>query len=213
MLEQRYIKTEIRLQKKGRTASGYAATFHTLSKRNSGLPFLENLEPGCFRTALQTGDPYVLLNHDTSAVLGRKSAGTARFEEDRNGLRYEVDLPESPLGENVRCSIERGDLDSCSWGFEMSDDPDDQSWDEGEGDDGERAIIRTLKNVRTLREISFTPFPAYPNTSASVRSLFPTGAVPYEIRSRYPNLVLPTLDQIAAVERDELLHRIKKSFV
>jgi hypothetical protein len=91
-------------------------------------------------------------------------------------------------------------------------DPDCESWEDGEDEEGERCVVRTLRKISKLHEASIVASPAYPGTSASVRSMFPNG-MPLEIRSRYPKLVLPTLEQIAAVERDELLHRIKKSFV
>jgi uncharacterized protein len=36
--------------------------------------------------------------------------------DEQRGLRFEVDLPDSPLGENVRAAVGRGDIDGASPG-------------------------------------------------------------------------------------------------
>jgi hypothetical protein len=214
MLERRYSQAEIRVSKSGRRASGYIMRWNTKSKPSSGLPFTEICAERCCTNALRTGDPVLLLDHNMGQVLGRQSAKTVRFSEDNSGLEFDCELPNSPLGDNVAESLRRGDLQSCSFGFSMNPDidPDCESWEDGEDEEGERCVVRTLRKISKLHEASIVASPAYPGTSASVRSMFPNG-MPLEIRSRYPKLVLPTLEQIAAVERDELLHRIKKSFV
>jgi phage head maturation protease len=76
--------------------SGHAAVFDSESV---DLGFTETLAPGCFANALTRAgsDPYLLLGHDTNAILARRSAGTLELREDTHGLRL---LP-TP---SVRCA-------------------------------------------------------------------------------------------------------------
>jgi hypothetical protein len=101
----------------------------------------------------------MLLNHDTSRVLGTTRAKTLRLAEDSKGLHVEADLPETTYGRDLSISMQRGDVDSMSFGFSVPKGGD--SWNE----DGSR---RTLREVR-LHEVSVVTFPAYEATSAQVR--------------------------------------------
>lgn len=183
-MEQRYNSLEIS-SANGRRMSGYAATYNTLSSPDA-LPFRERIAPGAFRSVLRNSDAVMLLNHDASAIIGRQSAGTLRLSEDSRGLHYECDLPESPLGENVRAACARGDLRECSFGFVVDNDGDEWS-DETDPVTGERYTMRTIRNFRSLSDVSLVTFPAYPGTSAGVRSFFP-GGIPAELRTRFPEM-------------------------
>jgi phage head maturation protease len=80
--------------------------------------------------------------------------------EDAHGLRVEISPPNTSWGRDAVESIKRGDVDQMSFGFDVLAD----DWDQA--DDGQ--LIRTLKKVR-LWEVSPVVFPAYPQTSVSVR--------------------------------------------
>src|SRR3954452_17343861 len=75
------------------TISGYAALFDSLSVDLGG--FREQIMKGAFARALQQCDIRALRNHSPEALLGRRSSGTLRLEEDDKGLRFEVDLPDT----------------------------------------------------------------------------------------------------------------------
>ena len=171
-IERRFIPNgaaEIRLVKKEDEPTkivGYFAKFNSLSENLGG--FSEIIEPGFFRDALKNSDTVDLLNHDSNYVLGRTSAGTLRLIEDKVGLRYECDAPDTQIIKDLVISpIERGDITGNSFGFTLNGDGD--TWEED--DDGR--VIRTLKagGCKDLFDGSQVTFPAYPDTDVALRSL------------------------------------------
>jgi HK97 family phage prohead protease len=97
------------------------------------------------------------LNHNPSEVLGRTKSGTMRLFDEQRGLRFEIDVPDSPLGENVRAAVKRGDIDGASFRFQVGE----EEWD---GD------LRTVKTVKELKDISVATFAAYPAASVELRT-------------------------------------------
>lgn len=151
-----------------RSLSGYAAVFNSRSVDLGG--FTEILAPGCFSRSLQnTPDVLMLRDHQSSLLMGRTKSGTLQLNEDANGLRFSCKLPDTTQAADLVRSIERGDLDGCSFGFYADND----EWKENPRGTYTRTILEA-----TLLEISAVSFPAYPSTSVSVRS------VPPEIRAR-----------------------------
>lgn len=138
---------------------GYAALFNSLSVEMHG--FFEKIAPGAFKKTLQESDVRALWNHDTGKVLGRTKAGTLKCREDERGLAIEINPPES--AEHMIESMKRGDVDQMSFGFEAIRD----MWEE---DRENKTVTRTLLEVR-LYEVSVVAFPAYPETSVSVRAI------------------------------------------
>jgi HK97 family phage prohead protease len=80
----------------------------------------ERYAPGCFARGLD-GDCRSLFNHDENCVLGRASAGTAKFWEDRDGLRAEVDAPATTWASDLLLSIRRKDITGSSAAFWILD--------------------------------------------------------------------------------------------
>jgi HK97 family phage prohead protease len=153
--EQRTIDVDVKdIDTRGRTLHGYAAVYGVESHDLGG--FRERIAPGAFSTVLD-GDVRALLNHDPSQVLGRSKSGTLRLFDEQRGLRFEVDLPDSPLGENVREAVRRGDIDGASFRFVVDRD----SWD---GD------LRTVESVRELKDVTVATFGAYPAASVELRT-------------------------------------------
>lgn len=144
----------------GMTFVGYGAVFNSNSEP---LPFTERILPGAFSRSLRSRNEIkMFVNHDTTQVLASKRAGTLRLSEDSHGLRVEADLPDTTAGRDMAFLIKRGDVSDMSFGFSVPRGGD--SW----SDDGQ---TRELREVR-LHEVSVvTGFPAYPSTTASVRSL------------------------------------------
>ena len=176
---------ELRAAGDGMSFSGYAAVFNSPSQP---LPFTEVIAPGAFkRTLTRRNNIRMLLNHDTSRVLGTTRSGTLRLQEDSRGLHVEADLPDTTYGRDLSVVMQRGDVDAMSFGFSVP--PKGDRW----SDDGAQ---RTLTEVR-LHEVSVVTFPAYEATSANVRD--------YSfLASRYDADVDAIADAISALESGNL---------
>ena len=72
---------------------------------------------GCFQASLQNDDARLLFNSNPDKVIGRKSAGTARFTDKTDGLHFEGDLPDCSWAVDLACSMDRGDIDGTSCAF------------------------------------------------------------------------------------------------
>jgi HK97 family phage prohead protease len=157
-LELRAFKPEIREAAEGQptTLYGYAVVFSSVTDI-CGL-FNEQVAPGAFTETLKADPIVALANHDWSKVLGRNTAGTLRLTEDKRGLKFEIDIPDTTVGRDLAVSVQRGDIDSCSFGFEALE----EKWDAEQN-------LRTLLKCK-LYEISIVANPAYGDTSVSARS-------------------------------------------
>lgn len=144
-----------------RTISGYAVKWEMKSQvLGMFYKFREQIKKGAFADSLEKDDQRFLWSHDTSKVLGRTKNKTLRLEEDETGLRFELDLPNTTLGNDTYESIKRGDVDGVSFGFKVESDevqePDDD------------LPLRTITKARLL-EVSAVAFPAYPDSEVSAR--------------------------------------------
>lgn len=144
--------------KESHVISGYAAVFN--SRTSIGNYFDEIIAPGAFSRSLSDGDIRALINHDWSNVIGRTKSGTLRLEEDSHGLKFEVELPNTSAARDLVESMERGDIDQCSFGFWV--DEGKEAWDYSV-----EPAIRTLIEVE-LYEISVVSLPAYEDTEVSL---------------------------------------------
>ena len=157
----------------GNKVVGYAAVYGPMSEDLGG--FREVVAPTAFERTLASGvDVRALVGHDDSMVIGRLSAGTLRLRSDERGLGIEIDLPNTSYANDLRELLKRGDISQMSFGFTVPSGGD--SWGTAEG--GGR--LRTLNDV-DLHEVSIVAMPAYPDTSAALRSLF-ASAFDYDAR-------------------------------
>ena len=115
--------------------SGYAATYETLSRdlpAGNGKVFKERIARRAFDKVLATNpDVVCTFNHNNDAVLGRTTSGTLRLRGDDTGLAFECDLPNTQIGRDVYESVKRGDLNGCSFAFELGE-RGDEEWSEEE---------------------------------------------------------------------------------
>ncbi|MCM3600637.1 HK97 family phage prohead protease [Robertmurraya korlensis] len=159
-------KIEIREDDDGnRTLTGYAVKWEKKSVvMGYYRKFREQFKYGAFSESLQRDDQRFLWSHDTSKVLGRTKNNTLRLVEDSIGLRFELDLPKTTLGNDTYETIKRGDVDGVSFGFSMIseeiDEPDDD------------LMLRTVTKAKLL-EVSAVAFPAYPDSEVSARGYDP----------------------------------------
>lgn len=138
---------------------GYFAVFGSDYEIGPGMS--ESIAPGAFRSSLEN-DVRALTNHDTTLVLGRTKAGTLELREDERGLWGRISInPNDADAVNLYERVKRGDVDQCSFGFEI------RSEDTDYRPDG--TIHWTLTDVN-LFEVSCCTFPAYESTNIDARS-------------------------------------------
>jgi len=147
----------------GIEVAGYAARFDVESYPLDS--FYEQIRAGAFAAALadREQDTIALRDHNPSDLLGRRSAGTLSLHEDKYGLAFRLLLPPTQLGNDVATLIRRGDLNSCSFGFNVAPVGGD-TW--SITSDGRR--LRTIRSVSRLIDVSLVTCPAYPQTSVAL---------------------------------------------
>lgn len=121
----------------------------------------EEIAPGAFTETLKDADVRALINHETRLVLGRTKAGTLELREDEHGLWGKVRInPNDQDAMNLYERVKRGDVDQCSFGFEIIREETEIRKD--------GSIHWTIQEVR-LWEVSVCTFPAYEETEVSAR--------------------------------------------
>lgn len=156
----RSVATEFATREDGDTPhiSGYFAVFNSNYEIAPGMS--ESIAPGAFSRTL-SNDVRALINHDTTLVLGRTKAHTLELREDERGLWGDVAInPNDVDAMNLYERVKRGDVDQCSFGFEIIREETDVR------EDG--SVHWTIKEVN-LFEVSACTFPAYEATNISAR--------------------------------------------
>ena len=153
------LSVEERAESQTNTIVGHAAVFNSRSQDLGG--FVEQIATGAFDSVLED-DVRALFNHNQNFVLGRTVSKTLRLSVDEQGLRYEIDIPNTTVGKDLLESINRGDISQSSFGFIVGED----EWEKT--DDGN---LRTITKVERLYDVSPVTYPAYPATDAAVRSM------------------------------------------
>lgn len=137
---------------------GYFAVYNSNYELWQGAT--ESVAPGAFDETL-TDDIRALIDHETRLVLGRTKAGTLELKSDSRGLWGKIKVnPNDQDAMNLYERVRRGDVDQCSFGFDILEE------DTEYRDDG--SVHWTIRKVR-LYEVSVVTFPAYEDTSISAR--------------------------------------------
>lgn len=137
---------------------GYFSVFNSNYELGDGMS--ESIAPGAFDGTI-SGDVRALIDHETRLVLGRTTAGTLQLRQDEHGLWGHVDVnPKDVDAMNLVARLERGDVNQCSFGFDITDEEIEFR------EDG--SIHWTIKAVK-LYEVSVCTFPAYTETGVALR--------------------------------------------
>lgn len=152
------IKTRIEPDAQDMYIEGYFAVFGRETELWPGA--YEEIAPGAFDETLNN-DIRALINHDTTLVLGRNKAGTLELKADSYGLWGRVKInPNDTDAVNLYERVKRGDVDQCSFGFNIIEEETD--W----RDDG--TVKWTITGI-DLHEVSVCTFPAYEDTGVQAR--------------------------------------------
>lgn len=162
-MEQRYLpikEMQTRADESGDLyINGYFAVFNSDYELWPGAT--ESIAPGAFDGSI-TGDVRALYNHNDDIILGRASAGTLKLQQDSRGLWGEIKINKKDSDAmNAYERIARGDIDGCSFGFDIKRE------EFRENQDG--TVHWTITEVDPLYEVSPCVFPAYEATSISAR--------------------------------------------
>ena len=166
-IEKRFIETEIRADKESRIIEGYAIKFNTESRNLGG--FTEIIKPDAISEELiKRSDIKLVFNHNENlGILGRskKGKGTLNILKDEEGVYFRAELPDTQLGNDILTSVNRGDLDSCSFKFAIKEDG--RTWEK----DGSNWRCYVNK-IEDLMDFSVVVNPAYEDAKlVSKRSL------------------------------------------
>ena len=137
---------------------GYFAVFGSNYEIWNGAT--ESVDRHAFDNAL-SDDIRCLIDHDTRLVLGRNRSGTLELRVDDFGLWGSVVINEQDQDAmNLYARVQRGDVDQCSFGFDILDEETEYRQD--------GSVHWTIKAVK-LYEVSCVTFPAYEDTSIAAR--------------------------------------------
>jgi HK97 family phage prohead protease len=121
---------------------------------------IETIDEDAFNDTLD-GDIRALVNHDSTLVLGRTTAGTLVLRVDRVGLWGSITINQADQDAmNLYERVKRGDVSQCSFGFDIID----QNTEVMENG----TTVWKLRKVK-LYEVSVVTFPAYEDTSVTAR--------------------------------------------
>lgn len=149
---------EVREENEQLHISGYFSVFGDTYEIGPGMT--ESVDRHAFDNTLG-GDIRALTNHDTTLVLGRTKAHTLDLRVDEHGLYGDVVInPNDQDAMNLYERVKRGDVDQCSFGFNIVSEETEFR------DDG--SIHWTITEVE-LHEVSVCTFPAYEDTNVSAR--------------------------------------------
>lgn len=145
-------------EEKEMVIEGYFSIFGSEYKMWDGAT--ETVDPHAFDETIGD-DIRCLTNHKSELVLGRTKAGTLELRIDDVGLFGRVTInPKDGQAVDLYERVRRGDVDQCSFGFDILE----QEYDYRQ--DG--SVFITLKKVK-LYEVSIVTFPAYEDTYVAAR--------------------------------------------
>jgi len=156
----RSLKTELktRAENDEMVIEGYFVVFNTPTELWRGA--FEEIAPQALDKTL-SNDIRGLINHDSTLVLARNKARTLELKTDSRGLWGSIKInPNDSDAVNLYERVKRGDVDQCSFGFNVVSE--ETEW----RDDG--TVKWTITEV-DLHEVSVCTFPQYEDTGVQAR--------------------------------------------
>ena len=109
-------------------------------------------------------DVVALFDHEGQPI-GRTTNDTLKLAISERGLAYSISPPDTTLGRDIVTLVRRGDLYGASFAFSVA--PGGESWTQ----EADGSAVRTISEVGNLYDVSVVTRPAYPQSSAALRSL------------------------------------------
>lgn len=146
---------------------GYATTFNEpyLLWQEDGYRVFEQVDRDAF-TGCDMSDVIMQYNHE-GRVFARMSNGTLSCTPDDHGLLTRAALGGTEIGRQLYDEIKGGYTDQMSFGFTVAEDTREISEN---ADTKEVEILRTIKRIKKLYDVSAVSIPANPATSIAART-------------------------------------------
>ena len=162
---QAFISTEFNVRsienEEDKYLEGYFIRFNEETELTKGI--YEEVSPEAITKSLKNNDIRCLFNHDSGIVLGRTGNETLELKVDEKGLFGKVKInPKDKQAFDILARIERGDINACSFGFNVNPGGEEMITRE---DGTVKFILRDID----LMEVSAVTFPAYPTTIINAR--------------------------------------------
>lgn len=155
-------------EEKNYVVEGYATTFDSPYElyKDGKYIVMEQVDRNAFAEAY-TDD--VIFQYDHSGmVYARTRNETLKLDMDEHGLKVTADLGSTEASRGVWDAIDKGLIDRMSFAFTVTDD----EYRETEQTNGDVIVLRTIKKIGRLYDVSAVSFPANEQTSISARSKF-----------------------------------------
>ena len=146
---------------------GYATTFSQPYElyRNKDMVVNEQVAPDAFA---ETDMSDVIMQYDHEGrVFARVNNGTLELTPDEHGLKVRANLGGTEIGRQLYEEIRGGYTDKMSFGFTVSADERKESRDE----EGRISILRTIRKIGKLFDVSAVSLPANDATEISARNI------------------------------------------
>lgn len=159
---------EVRAAEEAGLVEGYATTFNSpyMLFRMDNYEFWEQVDPMAFS---ETDMSDVIMQYDHEGrVFARLSNETLKLDTDTHGLHVLADLSGTEIGRQLYEEIKGGYTNKMSFGFTV--DKDERTTEE----DKETHVIkvmRTIKSIGKLYDVSAVSLPANDATAISARTL------------------------------------------
>lgn len=123
---------------------------------------------------LDASDIKFTMFHNRQIILGRSNMGqgTLSYEIDEKGVKFALELPNSPNGDEALSAVKRGDICGCSFAFSTYYYDEDYVSREILEQDGKRYITYYVKRMTGIYDMTLAADPAYPDTSVEARDLY-----------------------------------------
>lgn len=110
-------------------------------------------------------DVVALFDHEGQPI-GRTTNDTLKLSVVERGLAYAISPPDTTLGRDIVTLVRRQDLFGASFAFSLPSGR-GESWNQ----EADGTMVRTISEVENLWDVSVVTRPAYPQSSAALRSL------------------------------------------
>ena len=139
--------------------TGYFVMFNSETKLYESV--YEEISDKAFEN-IDLSDIRALADHDTAKILGRTKSQTLSLSVDEKGLFGEITINKNDTeAVNLYERVKRGDIDQCSFGFNILNEIMEQRED---------GSVKWIITEIELFEVCVVTFPAYADTAVEARS-------------------------------------------